>query len=140
MSTATEASCTSMTPLLDRLFAQVTLTNMTMTILLFAMLGLFLVILWQVIQEKDNGIEWWHFVSITKPNGANWGDLDKVIKLIIALTGSWAVVKASHATPPDLTGLSMVLGVFFAFGGGVAYGSAKLRSDTARDLTSKDDK
>lgn len=117
--------------LLERWLGQVTLTNITMTLILFIIFGFLIALMVSVVRQKENGIEWWHFISIQKPSGDNWGDLDKLIKLWIAAMGSWAVVKAAYATPPDLTGLSLVLTAFFAFGGGVAYGSAKLRTDQA---------
>lgn len=120
------------TALIERLFAQVTLTNATMTLLLITILVAVWWLLLKVMRE-DNGIEWWQYISTTKPSGEHVADLDKLLKLIGGIIGSWAVVKASYATPPDLMGLAAVLAAYFAFVGGAAGYAAKLRSDAAKN-------
>lgn len=121
---------------MQHLLNQINLANATMTGILFAV-SVGLIVLINNIVKSTPEIEWWHFISASKPDGSHIGDLDKLLKIIVAVIGSWAIINASYAQPPDLPGLALVLAAYFGFGGGVAYGSAKLRSEAASKLLEK---
>lgn len=85
-----------------------------------------LLLIWSLVRlvRSDNPLEWWHFISTRGEDGHNYADLDKLGKVAGIIFGSWAVMVDSYSGKADAT----VLGVYFAFVGGIAGYSAYLRA------------
>jgi hypothetical protein len=109
---------------------QYTISSALLLILLVLAFVLLLTILHKVMKEKENGLEWWQFISTRASNGKNYADIDKLGKVVGIFVSSWYIIKMGMDSKPDAS----VLGVYLAFVGGIAGYSAYLRSQ--RDVVS----
>ena len=92
----------------------------------------FLALLWTFYRwmqgDDSNGIEWRDFISAPTQDGKFHGDTNKLWQNVGGLCGSVAIVQISAHAHDDFLGFAAVLGVYFAFVGGVAGYAAFLRS------------
>ena len=97
--------------------------NLFMWLFVLLMLWVF----YKKINDADNPLEWWQFVS-TEKEGQYHASLDKFGQSCGIAAGTFAVLRMSAEAHKDFVGFAAVLGVYFAFVGAVSSYSAYLRS------------
>jgi len=90
----------------------------------------FLGLLWAFYRwmQGKNGIEWRDFISARGEDGEFHGDINKLGQTTGIAFGSLSIMLVSANAKSDFVGFAVVLGVYFAFVGGVAGYAAYLRS------------
>lgn len=83
-------------------------------------------LIWVV--QRDNPIEWWHFIA-TKGKDGERGDINKLGQVVGIATSSWAVIVEAYGNHLD----AFILAAYLAFVGGVSGYSAYLRSRGGND-------
>jgi len=92
-------------------------------------LCLFFAFVGWVIWDKDNEIEYWHFIASKGSDGKNYGDIDKLGKLVALVVASLAVSWHSYALKLD----ALVLGTYLTYAGAIGAWSAYLRAKSRPD-------
>lgn len=94
--------------------------------LLFILLGI-VAFLGYIIHDRSNDIEWWHFIATRGGDGRNYGDVDKLGKVVALTVSSVIVVWHGYALKMD----AILLGVYLAYAGAIGGYSAYLRTKQA---------